>query len=813
MMADLRYAVRMLAKSPGFTAASVLTLALAISVCTATFGVVDAVMLRSLPFHAPERLVWIENLPRPVPVTPTITVDNFVDWRTQSRSFEALAAYDAFFERSGYTLTGVGEPQRVRGVQVSQNLLDVLGVRPVLGRNFSDEECVLNGRRAAILSHAFWRQRFGDAADVIGTTVAINGESVEIVGVLPPSDNLDVLFSPGAGVDLLLPFPLTEEAARVSRRWGNTLYAIGRLKPGVAVSRAQAELAVIDARLNEAKPERVAQNGGNRVGARLVPLQDHVRRPFRAAFALLSSSVFCVLLIACVNISNLLLARVNARRQELAVRVALGADRWRLVRQTLTESLLLALGGCALGVLGASSGIGLITRLQVFGIPLLQAAVMDTTTAVVMLALACAAALMCGVLPALQLWRGDATVALGDARSRGGTGRGSARIRHGLVVSEIALACVLLIGTGLLIRSFIGVLQVNLGFQPEHAIAWRVETNRPFNSDAERVAFYDRLVERVSAVPGVDSVGLSDSLPLGFKRAWSLMVKGVAYDDHVYPQAFVTLVDEHYLPTMRVPLRSGRYFGDRDAADSPQVMIVNETMARGLWPGLDPIGRTARVNSDDWIVVVGVVADVRQGLEDAPKPEVYLSLRQRGYHQWHSPRLVARSTRSRTALIADVRAAMKEVDPALASNEFTALDQVVDRAVAPRRLITGMLGAFGIGALLLAAVGLYGTIAYSVSQRTRELGIRAALGARRGDVLRLVVGEGLRLTGVGLAAGFAAALFATGLLRSQLYGVTASDPMTYAITAAVLGFVSLLACVVPARRAAKVDPIVALRCE
>jgi hypothetical protein len=242
-------------------------------------------------------------------------------------------------------------------------------------------------------------------------------------------------------------------------------------------------------------------------------------------------------------------------------------------------------------------------------------------------------------------------------------------------------------------------------------------------------------------------------------------------------------------------------------------MIVNETMARGLWPGLDPIGRTARVNSDDWIVVVGVVADVRQGLEDAPKPEVYLSLRQRGYHQWHSPRLVARSTRSRTALIADVRAAMKEVDPALASNEFTALDQVVDRAVAPRRLITGMLGAFGIGALLLAAVGLYGTIAYSVSQRTRELGIRAALGARRGDVLRLVVGEGLRLTGVGLAAGFAAALFATGLLRSQLYGVTASDPMTYAITAAVLGFVSLLACVVPARRAAKVDPIVALRCE
>jgi putative ABC transport system permease protein len=494
------------------------------------------------------------------------------------------------------------------------------------------------------------------------------------------------------------------------------------------------------------------------------------------------------------------------------VRVALGADRWRLVRQTLTESVLLALGGCALGVLGASSGIALITRLQVFGIPLLQTAAMDTTTAVVTLALACAAAIMCGALPALQLWRRGATVALGDARSRGSTGRGSARTRHGLVVSEIALACMLLVGTGLLIRSLIGVLQVDLGFQPEHAVAWRVETSRPFNSDAERVAFYERLVERVAAVPGVDSAGLSDSLPLGLKRSWSLRVKGVVDDDLVYPVAPVTLVDEHYLPTMRVPLRRGRYFDDRDSADSPQAMIVNETMARGLWPGQDPIGRTVVVNGPE-CVVVGVVGDVRQGLEDTPKPEMYLSFRQRGYYQWHSPRLVARSTRSRTALIADVRAAMKEVDPALASNEFTALDLVVDRAVAPRRLITGMLGSFAIGALLLAAVGLYGTIAYSVSQRTRELGIRAAMGAQRGDVLRLVVGEGLRLTGVGVAGGFAAAFFATRLLRSHLYGVTASDPMTYAITAAVLGFVSLLACVVPARRAAKVDPMVALRCE
>jgi putative ABC transport system permease protein len=811
---DFKYGLRMLTKSPGFAATAVLTLALGIGACTATFSLVSAVLLRPLPFREPERLVWIENLPRPEGGTPTLSGDNFVDWRTQARSFESLAAYDAFFEANSYSITGDGEPQRLRGVRVSQNFLHVLGVRPALGRGFVDEECVWNGRRAALISHALWQQRFGGATDVIGRGVTVNGESVQIVGVLPQSDNLDVLFSPGIGVDLLLPFPLTEETAQFAgRRWGNTLYAVGRLNPGVALSQAQEELAVISERLNATHPERVAQNGGLRFGARVTWLKDHIRGSFRPVFALLFGAVLCVLMIACVNISNLLLSRANGRRQEMAVRIALGAGRWRLVRQIMTESLLLAFGGGALGVFGAYCGIALIPRLQVFNIPLLQTAAMDATTAIVALALAGFAALACGTLPSLQLWRRGATEALRGAGHRGGTGKGMACIRRTLVASEIALACILLIGAALLIRSFIGILQVNLGFRPEHAVAWRVETGRPFNSLADRVAFYDRLVKRVSTVPGVDSVGLSDSLPLAFKRSWALRVKGVIYEGNAADQAVVDLVDHHYLQTLGVPLRTGRYFDDRDSAGSSQVMIINETMARNLWPGQDPIGKTAWVNSPNECTVVGVVADVRQGLEKTPEPEVYLNFCQRGYEQWHSPRLVVRSTRSLHSLIPDVRAAIKGYDPTLPSNEFMTLDQIVDREVSPRRLITGLLLCFSSFALLLAAIGLYGVIAYSVGQRTREIGIRLSFGAQSSDVLWLVVGEGLRTAGIGVVVGLTAAFFVTRVLSSQLYGVAPTDPATFTGVVVLLVAVAMLASWIPAWRAARIDPMAALRCE
>ena len=686
MLTDCRHTIRMLARAPGFTAVAVLTLALGIGACTVMFSLVNAVLLGPLPFRAPERLVWIENDLRGGTLSHrTSRVDDFLEWRAQAKSFEALAAYHAFSQLTRYSLTGAGEPLSLRGVQVSQDFLSVLGVQPLLGRNFVAEECVLNGRGAAILSHGLWRQRFGGATDVIGRSVTVNGRSAAIVGVLPRSADLDVLFSSSTNTGLLFPLPLTREMANQ----GNTLLGIGRLRPGVAVAQAQEELAVINARIRELNPERVSQ-GGAGFGAHVTLLEDHVRGAFRPAFALLSGAVLCVLLIACVNLSNLLLVRANGRRQEFSVRAALGASRWHIVRQTLTESLLLSVAGCLLGVLGASFGILALGSVQTFSIPLIQTASIDTATLIVAVALTGTAALLCGVLPALQLWRRDVGSGLHEAGARGGTARGSAWIRKTLVVVETALGCLLLVGAGLLIRSFVSVLQVDHGFQPEHALAWRVTAARPFNSLAERVAFCDRLAERVSSVPGVESVAWSDTLPLGSMRAWAIQaISGVPYAPGSNPTASVWIVDQRYMQTMRIPLRTGRGFDDRDSEQSQRVVVISDTMARNLWPGLEPIGRTIAPGDGGEYTVVGVVADVSHGLEEAPQPDMYLNMRQTDL--WSVAELVVRAKRAPAQLIPDVRAAMKVFDPAMASNEFTTLDQILDRAIAPRRLVTGIL--------------------------------------------------------------------------------------------------------------------------
>jgi predicted permease len=728
-------------------------------------------------------------------------VDNFVDWQTQARSFEAMAAYNMFAMMDRYSLTGVGESQRLRGVQVSQGFLDVLGVRLLLGRGFVDEECDGNGLHAAILSHAFWRQKFSGDTDVIGQSVMINGEPVTIVGVLPPRDNLDVLFSLGTNMDVLLPFPMTEEMARHN----NILLAIGRLSPEATIVEAQNELDVINARLRTLHPERVERVG--EFNTSLTPLNDYLRGSFRPAFLLLSSAVLCVLLIACINLSNLLLARAIVRRREFSVRIALGAGHWYLVRQTMIENLLLAFAGCLLGISCGSFAIASLAQLNAFSIPLLQGASIDTTVLLVAVALACLAAFLCSVLPVLQLWRRRAIEVLHDAGTRGNTRKGTVWIRRTLVISEIALACILLVGAGLLIRSFAGVLQVDLGFSPEHTFAWRVDT-QDIPAD-QKVPYYDGLVERVSAVPGVESAGLSDNLPLGFVRGWGIeQVDGVVPNNNT--GTFIWMVDDGYLQTLRITLHAGRYFDDRDSQESPRVTIISDTAAHNYWPGQNPIGRTVRMNNHTY-TVVGVVADVANGLEETPESNMYLNMRQVRY--WNTPELVVRSGLASAPLIANVRAAIREYDPALPSNEYTTLEQVIDRAIAPRRLITGILSSFSAFAFLLAAVGLYGVTAYSVGQRTQEIGIRLALGAQRGNVLGLVVGEGLRMAGIGVAIGLAASLFVTRLLQSQLYGVTTSDPFTYALTAAILVTVTLLACYVPARRAARIDPMEALRYE
>ncbi|HWN95908.1 MAG TPA: ABC transporter permease [Methylomirabilota bacterium] len=799
-MNDLKFACRQLLKNPGFTAVAVLTLALGIGACTAMFSVVHAVLLRPLPFREPERLVWIENVGTGGLSARTTRVDNFLEWREQNESFEELGAYFAFFDYARFTLTEQGEPRRLRGVGISQNLLDVLGVRPLLGRGFTDEECVWNGRKAALLSHAFWQQHFNGDRSVVGRTVTLNNDPTEIVGVLPRSFDFDSVFAPGTEVEMLVPFPLAEETAR----WGNTIFAIGRLKPTATIRQAQAEFDVISRQVSEAHPQR----GG--FGARMTTLEDSIRGSFRTAMWILSGAVSCVLLIACVNLSNLLLARANSRRKEFAVRSALGASPWRLVRQVLIESLVLALGGCALGVPLAFAITAGLARLKAFSIPLLQTTTVDTTVLIFTVTLSCLAGLACGILPAWQLWHSGARENLSDAGERGSGGKSTSLLRRTLVIAEVALACVLLVSAGLLIRSFAEVLNVDLGFQSKSAVAWRADPVRAFKTLAEGNRYYDQLVEKVAAIPGVESVGLTDTLPLGRNRTWGAGARGVSYPPGEYPIAFPRIVDRRYLQTMQIPLRAGRYFDARDTAESEKVIVINETLARRLWPGREAVGQM--MSREGGTRVIGVVGDVRHGtLEEAGGPEMYLNFRQ--CSDWNAVEVVVRSSRTPRSLVPDVRAALQAYDPTLPNSEFTTLDQIVDRAVAPRRLITNLLGTFSSLALLLASIGLYGVIAYSVGQRTRELGIRMAIGAQRGDVLRLVLREGLTTAGIGVVLGLIGALLATRLLKTMLFGVSATNPLIFAVNALILMAVALAACLIPARRASRIDPMEALRHE
>ena len=473
-MNAFRYAIRQLLKTPGFTLVAVATLALGIGACAAMFGLVDAVLLKPLPFEKPERLVWIENGDTSTAMSDRTTrVDTLLDWRSENTSFEALAAYNAFSDSAQYTLIGPGGPQRVRSMQVTQNFLDVLGVRPQLGRNFLPQEEVSAWQApTAILSHRFWQQQFGGRADVVGSKVTINNKPVLVTGVLPASFDFDSVFAPGAGFDLLTPLPLDKE----TKAWGNLLFTIGRLKPGVTLAAARAELSTISKRLEAEYNER------GFVTAKSSSLEEHVRGPFRTAFLILFGAVLCVLLIACLNLSNLLLTRAQARRKETAVRVALGAQRFHIVRQMLAESFVLAFTGGLLGVVLAMFTMSVLGQLQTFNIPLLQSAGIDKTALFFAFAIACASGAICGMLPALQLWYGNTRAALVEVGSSGNSGKESASVRKVLVISQIAIACVLLVGAGLLIRSFVEVLNVKLGFQPNQAVTWRIDSAKACTS-------------------------------------------------------------------------------------------------------------------------------------------------------------------------------------------------------------------------------------------------------------------------------------------------------------------------------------------
>jgi putative ABC transport system permease protein len=808
---DVRFGARMLVAKPGFTLVAVVTLALGIGANTAVFSVANALLFRPLPFREPDRLVWIASSAAKSSSGliasegnlsgVTVQVGNFSDWRSMNQSFEDLAAYFAFFDYGSYTLTGSGEPERLRGVGVSQHFLDLLGVNPYIGRGFEDDECVWNGKEAALLTYGFWTRRFGSDPGVVGQSITLNNKATTIVGVLPQSFDFGSTFSPGSRLDVLLPFPICEE----TNRWGNTLAVIGRLKPGATIQSAQAEFDLITPQVQEAHPER------NRNGATLTGLQERISGRLRPAFLVLICAVASVLLIACSNLSNLLLARATSRRKEMAIRVALGADRRRLVRQMLTESLLLSCCGAAIGLPLAFVATRAIAATGGIGIPLLHTARIDGTALIFTVLAALMTGLLFGIVPALQVSRWDVHMSLKEASRGSSEGGRGAWIRSTLVVSEVALSCVLLVGAGLLMRSFLRLLDVDPGFRAQQAAAWRIETGGRYQTPEERDGLYNRLVRSVEAVPGVESVGLTDALPLGRNRSWGIRAKGETYTRETFPIAFPRLIDPGYIRTMRIPLRSGREFTEHDTADSQKVLVVNETMARRLWPDRDPLGQIALTGRQEW-QVVGVVADVRHSaLEHGSSLEMYFPMAQN--RDWGSMDLVVRAGVPIESIVPSVRAALRSVDADLPNSDYQPLQQLVDQAVSPRRFVTELLGGFSVLALILASLGIYGVISYSVNQRTNEIGIRIALGAQTPAVLKLILGQGAKLAVIGLGIGLAAAFALTRLLTGLLYGVGASDPLTFIGIALLLTCVALLACYVPARRGTKVDPMVALRYE
>jgi predicted permease len=798
VLQDLRYTFRTLRRDIGFTTFAILIVGLGIGASATVFSVVNALLIRPLPFHEPDRLVWISNHDSGGLSGATTQVNHLLALREQNHSFSELAAYFAFYGVGDSKLTGRGEPARLSAVPVSENFFQVLGVQPELGRLFNTDECQWNGPKAVILGHSLWERRFASDPGIVGRPLTLNDEPVTVVGVLPAAFDFASVFAPASHIDLYVPFPLAPQ----TNRWGNTLAIIGRLKPGALPAAAEAEVRDL------AHQNTRAHRDWNDFDGHLALLAEHVSGGTRPALVVLGFAVCVVMLIVCANLSNLLLARSATRQKEMAIRAALGAGQWRLIRQMLTESVVLSFCGAAVGLVLAVAGTRALAHLDAISIPLLQSVRLDTTAVACSLAMALLAGLTVGLAPALQVPATGVHAALKES-SRGSTeGRRHHWIRSALVVSEIAFACMLLVGAGLLIRSFLQVLDVNLGFQPQRTAAVRVDPSRQPPTQVELNAYFDDVLRRVREVPGIEAAGLTDALPLGRNRSWGVSAKGKVYPPGQYPNAFVRVVSDGYMKAMGIEIRAGRELSERDAASSEAVIVINETAARRLWPGEDAIGKIMRADRDRR--VVGVVSDVRHlALEQGAGLEMYLPLRQSG--DFASVDLVVRTALPPAALASSVRAALEPIEPNLPANEFRTLQQLVDKAVSPRRFTVLLLGGFAVFALMLASLGIYGVISYSVTQRTQEIGIRMALGASAGDLLLRIILQTLGLAAIGILLGTAASWALARLLRSFLFGVTSTDPVTFLGMAIILAGVAVMAGYLPGRRASRIDPMAALR--
>lgn len=798
---DLRYSFRGMRRSAGFTAFTILIAGLGIGASATVFSVVNALLLRPLPFRDPGRLVWITN---GNDFTNT-QAEHYADLREWNRSFSDLAGYGDYGV-GDRELTGTGAPERLTGVPVTENFFAVLGVQPAIGRSFTSEECQgkYSAPPAILLSHDFWTRRFSSDPAVVGRKLILNGHPAIVVGVLPASFDFGSIFAPGTRVDIFIPWPLRDE----TKPAGNTMRIIGRLKPGSTVQGAQAEFTALGRQLEKQHPER------NGVTPLLMPLEQHVSGRVRPALFVLACAVGVVMLIVCANLSNLQLARSSARQKEIAMRAALGAGRSRLLRQLLTESVALSCCGAALGLMLAMAGARELAHLHAFNLPLLASIRIDGSALLFTLLAAIATGVLFGLLPALQVSAFSLRGGVQDAGRGSSGGKRNAWIRDGLVVSEIAFACTLLIGAGLLIRSFLRVLDVNLGFQPERAAALRIDPSFRISSFAQQNSFIDDVLQRVRSVPGITAAGITDVLPLRDDRAWSVSVKGQVYEKSHHPEPYIRVVSDGYFQAAGIPLRTGRVFTERDRASSERVVVINETMARIIAPGENPVGQTITDYREQHVlgVVVGVVADVRHAsLEAASGPELYLAMRQTG--DYAAMQLVVRTALPPDSLAAGIRTALRPIDPNLPVREFVTFENLVDKAVSPRRFLVLLLTGFAGFALLLASLGIYGVISCSVSQRVKEIGIRMALGASATNVQSSIVLQTLGLAVLGLSLGLAASRLLSSALGSLLFGVTSGDPTTFAAMGVLLIAVATIAGYIPARRASRIDPMVALRAD
>jgi putative ABC transport system permease protein len=815
---DIRYGFRALRKSPSFTLVALVALALGIGANTAIFSVVNTVLLKPLPFRDPQRLalVWQTH-----PFAKKLGIDqlptspaDFNDWRRAADSFAQMSAMAG----GNWNMTGGDEPERVGGARVSTNLLSLLGTKPMIGRDFAPDEEMWGKNHVALLSYGYWQRRFGGDPKIVGTHVTLDGSSFEIIGVMPK----EFSFPRGMGInpelglddDLSLWTPLALPPGEDTSRANHFIATVARLKDGVSLAQAQSQLTAIERQIAQQNPGQ-----GKDWNATVNTLHEQMVGKSRRTILLLLGAVGFVLLIACANVANLLLARATARHKEIAIRLALGASRARIMRQLLTESLLLALAGATVGTLLAMWGVDVLVALSPGNIPRTSEIGIDASVLVFTLVVALATGIIFGLVPALQSSRPDLNQSLKESTRGGSASPLKQRLRSALIVAEVALSLVLLVGAGLLVKSFVRLQNVNPGFDYKNVLtATLFLPDARYKEETKRALFYKQVLERVKSLPGVESVGGISQLPLGGNEeidGFNIEGRPRAESVDAVMTAAFRVVSPDYFKTLRIPLVRGRYFDEHDTADTEGVMIVDEAFARRYFPDDDPIGKRVdeqgSLQQKGYMKIVGVVASVKHSsLDSEAKPTMYLSSQQ---SPWHTMVLAVRSKTDPTALAAAIRREVLAVDNEQPVSDVQTLERVFDRAVAPQRFNSTLLALFAVIAMILAGVGIYGVLAYTVTQRAQEMGIRIALGAQSRDILRLVVGQAMTMTLVGVGVGLVGAFALTRVMEKLLYEVKPHDPVVFGGIALLLTSVALVACYVPARRAAKVDPMVALRYE